>query len=215
MSSPRKKSSKKTLIDRPLQSPRIIVCEGADEYDILSLLQTEKELTETDVEILDAKGRDELLHRVDDAFFAAGGSDIRLIGLVLDTEDDLSACQTLICSLKEKIGDRARVLVYQLPDEKTLGAIETMIRQQIAPDSVGAVCASNWEQCMASTYATSTQAQRDKAWLQVWLTSRIQSTAYSRIGYAIKSNPVIRQELDSAIAPLKHILEAILSEPLE
>lgn len=208
----------KSTRNRPLESVRLLVCEGADEFDLLTLLRNERGLGESDLEIVNAGGRQNLLDTVDDQFYRSGGSAIRLLGLVLDSEDDLQDTQRLVAAIRATVGTRATLVVYQLPDESTPGALETLIRQAIAAQSPGAACANQWEACQKAELADGvhkTQAQRDKAWLQVWLTQRTRDTAYSRIGYAIEKNKALRQELDPAMLPLKNILDQILHSPLE
>lgn len=214
------KASAPTLKNRPLESPRVIVCEGADEADILSLLRDEQALTEADVEIVDAQGRQHLLSCCDDQFFRSGGSDIRLMVVVLDSEDDLAQTQALGDSIRAKVGERARLRFFQLPHPGQTGALETLIRSALPADSPGHVCATQWAQCVQadpsipSQYQKTTQAQRDKAWLQVWLTHRTRDTAFSRIGFALNKSADLRAELNTALDPLRDMLHAILSADL-
>lgn len=208
----------KPLKNRPLESARILVCEGSDEHDLFTLLRNECGLRESDLEVIDAGGRQNLVKAVDDQFYRSGGSGIRLMGIVLDSEDDLQDTQRLVEGIRAQIGTRACLTFYQLPNETTSGALETLIRRAIPSQSPGAACANQWEACLQAELVASdvkTQAQRDKAWLQVWLTQRTRDTAYSRIGYAIKMNADLRQELDPALQPLKTILDQVLNTPLE
>ena len=208
----------KPLKNRPLESARILVCEGSDEFDLFTLLRNERGLGESDLEVVDAGGRQNLLETVDDQFYRSGGSAIRLIGLVLDSEDDLQDTQSLLHAIRAKVGLRAQLMSSQLPDATTPGALETLIRQAIPKKSPGATCANQWEACLQpelTAQGQKTQAQKDKAWLQVWLTQRTRDTAYSRIGYAIKKNTQLREELDRALQPLKDFLDQLLKQPLE
>lgn len=208
----------KPLKSRPLESARILVCEGLDECDLLTLLRDERGLGESGLEVIDAGGRQNLVNKVDDLFSQTGGSSIRLMGVVLDSEDDLQDTERLLDVIKSKVGARAKLVFYQLPDATSTGALETLIRQAIPVQSPGAACANQWEVCLQAELAApdvKTQAQRDKAWLQVWLTQRTRDTAYSRIGFAIKRNADLRQELDAALQPLKTILDQVLNTPLE
>lgn len=210
--------SRKPLNSRPLESVRILVCEGSDECDLFTLLRNERGLGESDLEVVDAGGRQNLVKTVDDQFYRSGGSAIRLMGVVLDSEDDLQDTLGLLAAIKTQVGTRAQLIPCQLPDATTPGALETLIRHAIPAQSPGAACANQWEACLQVELAAQeakTQAQRDKAWLQVWLTQRTRDTAYSRIGYAIKMNQALRQELDPALQPLKTILDQVLSAPLE
>jgi len=116
------------------------------------------------------------------------------------------------------VGSEMCIRDSQLPNETTSGALETLIRRAIPSQSPGAACANQWEACLQAEVAATdvkTQAQRDKAWIQVWLTQRTRDTAYSRIGFAIQRNQALRQELDFALQPLKTILDQILNTPLE
>lgn len=208
----------KPLKNRPLESARILVCEGSDECDLFTLLRNEHGLGESDLEVVDAGGRQNLVNKADDLFNQTGGSDIRMMGVVLDSEDDLQDTERLLDVIKMKVGERAKLVFHQLPDATRPGALETLIRQSIPVQSPGAACANQWEACLQAELAeqdAKTQAQRDKAWLQVWLTQRTRDTAYSRIGYAIKVNQALRQELDMALQPLKIILDQVLNTPLE
>jgi hypothetical protein len=65
------------------------------------------------------------------------------------------------------------------------------------------------------SHQKTTQAQRDKAWLQVWLTHRTRDTAYSRIGYALAKNADLRDELNTALNPLRQVLRDVLSANLD
>lgn len=208
----------KPLKNRPLESARILVCEGSDECDLFTLLRNERGLGESDLEVVDAGGRQNLEKTVDDQFYRSGGSAIRLIGVVLDSEDDPQDTQRLVESIKAQVGARACFIPCQLPDETKPGALETLLRQAIPVQSPGTACANQWEACLQAELTaqdTKTQAHRDKAWLQVWLTLRTRDTAYSRIGYAIRVNSALRQELDMALQPLKAILDQVLNNPLE
>lgn len=208
----------KPLKSRLLESARILVCEGLDECDLFTLLRDERGLGESDLEVIDAGGRQNLVNKVDDLFSQTGGSSIRLMGVVLDSEDDLQDTERLLDAIRTKVGARAKLVFYQLPDATSTGALETLIRQAIPAQSPGAACANQWEACLQPELAApdvKTQAQRDKAWLQVWLTQRTRDTAYSRIGFAIKRNADLRQELDAALQPLKTILDQVLNAPLE
>lgn len=210
--------SSKSLKNRPLESVRILVCEGSDECDLFTLLRNERGLGEADLEVVDAGGRQNLVKTIDDQFYRSGGSAIRLMGVVLDSEDELQDTQRLVDAIKTQVGTRARLILWQLPDAVTPGALETLIRQAIPAKSLGAACANQWEACLQAELADvdhRTQAQRDKAWIQVWLTQRTRDTAYSRIGFAIQRNQALRQELDFALQPLKTILDQILNTPLE
>ncbi|MDP2095102.1 MAG: hypothetical protein Q8K50_14610 [Hydrogenophaga sp.] len=208
------------LQNRPLESPRIIVCEGADESDILSLLRNEQGLTEADVEIVNAEGRQHLVAFCGDQLKSSGGSDIRLMVVVLDNEDDLAQTQALIENIRAQVPNRVRLQFFQLPHPDQPGALETLIRAAIPPQSPGHACATQWAQCVESdtdippSHQKTTKAQRDKAWLQVWLTHRTRDTAYSRIGYALAKNADLRDELNTALNPLRQVLRDVLSAPL-
>ena len=58
------------IADRPLQSPRVIVCEGSDEYDVLNWIRQQRELTESIVELINAEGRTRLKTVLDDPVYA-------------------------------------------------------------------------------------------------------------------------------------------------
>ena len=203
-----------SLNDRALQSARVLVCEGADEYDIFTLLREKRGLKKSDIELIDAKGRINIKETIDLMFDESGGSSIRIAGVILDSEDNLTDTEELLSEIKTLVNNNnKRFVSYQLPDKEKLGALETLIRRAIPSDSAGAACANQWEACIQNN--DQTQAQKDKAWLQVWLTQRTKGSAYSRIGYAIKMNSDIRDELATALKPLEEIFDSILAEPLE
>ena len=79
-----------SLKDRALQSARVLVCEGADEYDIFTLLREKRGLKKSDIEFIDAKGRVNIKETIDLMFDESGGSGIRIAGVVLDSEDNLT-----------------------------------------------------------------------------------------------------------------------------
>lgn len=203
-----------SLNDRALQSARVLVCEGADEYDIFTLLREKRGLKKSDIELIDAKGRINIKETIDLMFDESGGSSIRIAGVILDSEDNLTDTEELLSEIKTLVNNNnKRFVSYQLPDKEKLGALETLIRRAIPSESAGAACANQWEACIQND--DQTQAQKDKAWLQIWLTARIKGSAYSRIGYAIKRNSDIRDELATALKPLEEIFDSILAEPLE
>ena len=103
------------LQNRPLESPRVIVCEGADEADILILLRREIQKTEADVEIVNAEGRQHLVAFCGDQLKASGGSSIRLMAVVLDSEDDLQQTQALIASIRTQVPNPVHVQFFRLP----------------------------------------------------------------------------------------------------
>jgi hypothetical protein len=49
----------------------------------------------------------------------------------------------------------------------------------------------------------------------VWLTHRTRDTAYSRIGYALAKNADLRDELNTALNPLRQVLRDVLSANLD
>ena len=211
--------SKKTT-NRPLESAGFIVCEAGAEAGILRLLCKERGLTEADVEIEDAQGRQHLVAVCGDVFYESGGSALRLMAVIFDSEEDLIQTQRLWADIANNVDSKARLLPFQLPAVDQVGSLETLIRQTIPDASPGAACADQWAVCVQNdinlpeSHRKSTQAQRDKAWLQVWLTHRTRDTAYSRIGYAIEKNPSIRQELDPALQRFNIILNEVLNAPL-
>jgi hypothetical protein len=197
----------------------MILCEGADEERLFLMLRKERGLTELDVEIVNAGGRENIQRKWSDVLVQSGGSGIRYVAVVLDSEDDPKATHQwgLDFSARNK-GPLLDVDVFQIPATEQAGSLETLIRQAIPPDSVGSQCATQWELCAQANAATqfATLARKDKAWLQVWLTHRTTSTA-SSVGYAIandkSANKSLRQELNAALAPLQKILDSVLGHP--
>lgn len=156
--------------DRPLQSARVILCEGADEYDILVWLREQKKLSEADVEIQNAKGRTKLLQALGDLRYQSGGSDVRLVYVVLDAEERTASDQKLLADLQAEASNFEFVLeIVELPGTARAGSVETLARDALDATSKPYQCAETWAQCLSLSGDTRTQAQKDKAWTHVWL----------------------------------------------
>ena len=200
-------------LNRPINSTRLILCEGLDEYELFTLLREERGLTDLNIEIASAEGRESFASKWADIRRQSGGLKISDVTLVFDSEDNAQATQQKMNQFVQKHQSSSlRFRLCQLPSATEAGCLETLIRQSIPSDSRGFDCATRWETCIQDNPAIAfgLQAKRDKAWLQVWLTHRTADTAYSRIGYAICHNPDLRQELDAGLAPLRQILSAAL-----
>lgn len=200
--------------DRALQSPRVIVCEGADEFDVLCWVRTQKRgLTESDVELIDAKGRANLKTMLDDLRSLSGGSDVKLVAVVLDAEERSAADQSLLDDLQTVAQTRGFVLsVHVLPDNDTPGALETLVRKHADRAAPSASCANAWEACMAATAVHRTTAQKDKAWGHVWLAG--QGAFHSRLGHAMANNADVRESLPLVIQRFEAVLDEVLNANL-
>lgn len=206
--------------NRPLQSPRVILCEGADEYDILCWLRAQRGLGEPDVEIQNAEGRGNLLHSLGDLRYQSGGGDVRLVLVVLDSEDCAQADQQLLRDLKLPDAEQPfRVITRVLPNEGTPGALESLVRRCVDQKAAAFACADAWEACQAQSEvacrtedACRTQAQKDKAWVHVWLAAH--GDIYSRVGYAMKRSAEVRERLQGVVAYFEQMLDQLLEESL-
>ena len=212
------RSTKEKLADRPINSTRLILCEGEDECDLLIMLRDEQGLSEAAVEIKTTKGRDNIENKWSLIKNQANASGITYLAIVFDSEENPAASKQWAEQFVIKHQTVSlKVACFQLPAIDQSGSIESLIRSGIAPTSVGFDCATQWEACVQSKPDTAfkLKAKLDKAWLQVWLTHRTTSTA-SRIGYAIKNdgspNKTLRNEIDGALEPLRNILNAVLAE---
>ena len=202
--------------NRQINSQRLILCEGEDEKRLLSMLRRARALDESDVEIVSAAGDKNFENKWRDVRAQSGGSDIRYVALVFDSEDDPQGAQQWASDfVATHKNANLQFAVFQLPANDQQVALDTLIRQAIAPTSVGYACATQWEACVQADETTQfgTTARKDKAWLQVWLTHRTTSTA-SSVGYAIthdkSPNQTLRHELDTALEPLRKILDSVL-----
>lgn len=201
------------IADRPLQSRRIIVCEGADEYDILSWLRSKRELDESDVEIMNAQGRNNLNPLLGDVRFMSGGSDLALVAVVMDAEEQSRQDKLLMESLMAIAQEQQfQVLIHILPDESTAGSLETLIRRHADSNALASSCADKWEACIQSSQERVTRAQADKAWGHVWLAS--QGAFHSRLGHALANNAEIRKQLPSVLEHFGDLLDEVLRAPL-
>ena len=202
--------------DKPIiiESSKLILCEGEDECDILTLFRTEQKKSKIDIEIISAGGRDKIDNKLLDLRAGSGGPMIKSVYLMIDSEEDASATQKFAAGfvLKHQT-ETLKIHVFQLPSATENGSIETLIRQGIVETSIGYDCAMQWEKCVQSDAKTTfdLKAKLDKAWLQVWLTHRTKSTA-SRIGYAIKNNADLRKELIPALQPIEQIFTQCLTK---
>lgn len=202
------------IADRPLQSRRIIICEGADEYDILFWLRSKRELGESDVEIMNAQGRNNLNPLLGDVRFMSGGSDLELVAVVLDAEEQSSKDKSLVDNLKATAqAQQIQFLIKILPDAITPGSLETLVRRHADGNVHASNCADKWEACIQSSQEWVTRAQADKAWGHVWLAS--QGAFHSRIGHALANNAEIRKQLPSVLEHFDALLEEVLRAPLK
>lgn len=206
------------LRNRAIESTHLMVCEGADEYDLLVMLRKERGWGEEQVEIVNADGRDKLETKLVDALKQSGrpGITITHVGLIFDSEEDPEKSQRWAAELARKFQLQGlQIQLFQLPGSTQAGSLETLIRRHISTASAGFACATQWEACVQLDAETSfdLQAKRDKAWLQVWLTHRTASTA-SRIGYALAKDKdldkKLRRELDACLQPLLAILDSFV-----
>lgn len=200
--------------DRPLQSARVIVCEGADEFDVLAWIRTRRGMAENDFELIDAKGRANLATVLGDLRYLSGGSEVKLVAVVLDAEDKAVSDLALIDGLRAIAQDNSFSLaLHVLPDSNSSGALETLVRRHVQDGSPEVSCADAWESCLAQTVGgLRTTAQKDKAWSHVWLAG--QGAFYSRLGFAIAKDADVRQRLNGAIQHFERVLDEVLNTPL-
>lgn len=196
--------------DRPLQSSRVIVCEGADEYDILNWIRRQRGLGEDAVELINAKGRTQLPTVLGDLRFLSGGSGVQLVAVVLDAEEQSASDKVLL----EQLEDIARAqgfayLSHVLPDTQSAGALETLVRRHADATAAASSCANDWERCLSPSVETRTVAQKDKAWGHVWLAG--QGAFHSRLGYALAHNAEIRNRLPAVVRHFESLLDKVLS----
>lgn len=199
--------------DRPLQSPRVIVCEGADEYDILLWIRHQRGLGDDAVELIDAKGRTRLPTVLGDLRFQSGGSGVQLVTVVMDAEEQSASDRVLVEQL-EAIA-RAQGFAYLshvLPDARSAGALETLIRRHADTSVAASSCADDWERCLSPSVETRTVAQKDKAWGHVWLAG--QGAFHSRLGHALAHNAEIRSRLPAVVQHFESLMDEVLSAPL-
>jgi hypothetical protein len=142
---------------------------------------------------------------------------VQKVGVVLDSEDDLVATASLIQRLKQVINARVELIPIQLPLTNQTGALESLARALLVEaKSLGSDCADRWAACADRCFDqdSRTQAQKDKQWLHVWLALRMESTAYSRIGFAIQRHAGIKAELKELLSQLDARLQEFLDRPL-
>lgn len=199
--------------DRPLQSPRVIVCEGRDEFEILGWIRERRGLGEGDVEILDAKGRSNLPILLGDLRFLSGGSDVQLVAVVLDAEEQGASDLALLRELSTIAQQHGfAYLPRVLPDPDSVGALETLVRRHVNVGDAASSCADAWETCLAPTSASWTTAQKDKAWSHVWLAG--QKAFYSRFGVALTQNSEVREHMSGVVQHFETLLDEVLNTPL-
>ncbi len=202
------------IADRPLQSPRVIVCEGSDEYDVLNWIRKHRKLTEDVVELINAEGRTKLKTVLDDLRFQSGGSAVKLVGVVLDAEEKSPADRALLEGLSTVAQARGFELsVHVLPDRDSAGALETLVRRHAVVETPAVACANAWEACTAANAEHRTTAQKDKAWGHVWLAG--QGEFYSRLGFALANNADVRARVPAVIEHLEKLLDQVLNTPLK
>ncbi len=202
------------IADRPLQSSRVIVCEGSDEYDLLKWIRQRRKLTENAVELINAEGRTKLETVLDDLRFQSGGSDVKLVGVVLDAEEKSAADRALLEGLSQVAQARCfELFVHVLPGGDSAGALETLVRRHVEVDTAAVACANAWELCTAANAGHRTTAQKDKAWGHVWLAS--QGAFYSRLGFALANNADVRDRVPAVIEHFETLLDDVLNTPLK
>lgn len=202
------------LADRPLQSTRVIVCEGSDEYDLLNWIRQQRKLTEDVVELVNAEGRTRLTTVLDDLRFQSGGSAVKLVSVVLDAEERSVADRTLLDGLSAVAQSRGFELsVHVLPDNDSAGALETLVRRHVGIEAPAVACANAWELCTAGIAEHRTTAQKDKAWGHVWLAG--QGAFYSRLGFALANNAEVRDRVPAVIKHFEKLLDQVLNTPLK
>lgn len=202
------------IADRPLQSPRVILCEGSDEYDVLNWIRDQRGLAETDVELVDAKGRTNLKTVLDDLRSFAGGSGVKNVGVVLDAEEKSAGDNALQDGLHAVAEARGfDMSLHVLPDGESAGAFETLVRRHTDVDALAVACANAWELCTAANAEHRTTAQKDKAWSHVWLAG--QGEFYSRLGFALTKNADVRDRVPAVIEHFETLLDEVLNTPLK
>lgn len=200
--------------DRPLQAPRVIVCEGRDEFDVLCWIRSRRGLTEDEVEILDAKGRANLSTLLGDLRYLSGGSDVEVVAVVLDAEERSEADHSLLVRLAAIAQDQGfDYQAHVLPSPDSAGALETLVRMHADADAPASTCADAWENCLTPTVKVRTKAQQDKAWGHVWLAG--QGAFHSRLGHALVNNADVRERLPAIIQHFEILLDQVLSTPLK
>lgn len=199
------------LADRSIQSSRVILCEGADEFDVLMGVRARRSLSDSDVEILNAEGRTKLLALLGDLRYVSGGSLVKLVSVVLDAEDQGGRDKTLMEALTT-VAEQAgfQMQLHVLPDADSPGSFESLIRRAAAGQSPEADCTDAWAGCVDMTGWTT--AQKDKAWGQVWLAS--QKMSYHRLGLALKDSAPLRGRIAPVIDHFESLLDEVLQAPL-
>jgi len=199
--------------DRPLQSARVIVCEGADEFDVLTWIRTRRQMSESDFELIDANGRTNLTTVLGDLRYQSGGSGVKLVAVVLDAEERAPADLDLHEGLQAIAQDNSFLLaLHVLPDSNSSGALETLVRRHVDVDAPAVSCADAWEACLAPTAADWTTAQKDKAWGHVWLAG--QKAFYSRHGVALTRNSEVREHLSGVVQHFERVIDKVLNTAL-
>ena len=161
--------TKEKLSDRAINSNKLILCEGEDEYDLLVMLRDESGLSDIDVKIATAKGRSNIERRWELIQKQANASKITTLAIIFDSEQDPVAsnqwAEQFVAKYQTSI---LKVIVHQLPSSTLAGSIETLIRSGLEKSSLGFDCATQWEACVQANEATafSLKAKQDKAWLR-------------------------------------------------
>jgi hypothetical protein len=199
-----------------LVSKRIIACEGEDEYDILTLLCNQKQLTLEDVQLIILQ-RDNLEAGFRRLKAESNFGQITKLACVFDAEENPDQFKTyLSAALHEQ--DLTSMTVPTdclLHPAAGKGSLERHIRSYLQANALlDLSCVNEWFACTQASNpaAYSTTAQWDKAWVQVWLAARMASTAYSRVGFAMGNNSGIADLLLPAFADLSVWLDTFVEK---
>jgi hypothetical protein len=182
-------SNGKLTENEPFTAPCLLLVEGKDEEEFFPFLTEARNLSSP--RIWNMAGRGNLKKALLAIFANTGFEQLKKIGLVLDSEDDLQETQRLKASFESYFQDKApdlQLSYLQLPATNQTGSFERICLNSIEPNDPLFACSQQFIDCIQlQPNALSTQALKDAAQLLAWYTAK-SGKPISRIGISERSD---------------------------
>ncbi len=201
----------KTVETPAFTSPSLLLVEGKDEYEFLPFLAKQRNIFCPRIWNMDGRGN--LMKSLLAIRANTGFQNIQKIGLILDSEDNLSETAKLYATFESFLKNKAPAIqrsYLQLPSTTDAGSFERICLNSIDASDPILACSQQLVDCLQNhPNALSTQALRDSAQLLAWYTAK-SGKPISRIGISAQSTFKL-DALHSAFNPIANFIAELQS----
>lgn len=202
------------VMGNEITAPVLLLVEGQDEaYLVRRMCQHWFAERAVQIDIEDAQGGDRLTKQFK-AIWVRPKGPLKVVGVITDSEEnpaDTAQRWRELFKLTDSSIDRP-CHVLQLPSPDSSGALETLLLEALANDSI-AICATHFRDCVKPQLAHRTVAQMDKIAIRAWLSATF-GEAYANVFKAYERDAA-RDSLNFdhvAFALIKEFIEGLLIE---